>query len=661
MTYAAGSEQRKRVVSLKAAAHRLIGIALAVIAGVLQAVIASSPTNDDFLHVVLARQILAGDWPVRDFFDLGTWLSYGISAASQLVFGDRLLAEAVVVGVMLAVSTYLVFRLVHELTGSTLAAVLSAVLLLVAGPRGYSYPKIIVYAVAATLWWWYVRQPSFKRILAFGAWVAAAFYWRGDHGVYVAVILVLAVVAAHGISRTTVVRVCQAGAVAFVLVTPVLAMIAATVGFGSVIQSTTTVMDAQHTETHSWPKWPIARFADFLRLDGPEEFAPLVSLRWTADSTPESREALFARHRVLPVSHDGPRVEVARLLDFSAPAIRALINEPIVEDTSGIDRGQSALLPDAWPAWQRQRFSHWWLRFRVLPGVDELTRASNAAAALFYALPLVVLLGAAWVRQYLPEPVTGRRLALFALAGVTTALGLMRSPYDVRAVDNVVIPAILFGCCVAALWYAAARSGVVGRWLLRVATFVFALLVVKSVAVAGQFGDRVGYLAGDWDSTGRARGAWTDVRARLTAQPPLKYWEERDAPVQIRLAQYAAECVPRSRRLLVLWAAPEIYYYADQLMASRHLFFDAGYEKLPVEERLALEKIQRFSPPIVFATGSLEAFTREMYPGVVDYVGRTYEPVDSIEEEGVRYIILLKRNESVVRQYGEHHWPCMAH
>ena len=643
------------MASLKAAA---VGIGLAAVAGVLQAVIASSPTNDDFLHVVLARQILAGDWPVRDFFDLGTWLSYGISAAGQLIFGHRLLAEAVVVGVMLAVSTYLVFRLVHELTGSTIAAALSAVLLIVAGPRGYSYPKVIVYAVAAALWWWYVREPSVRKILAFGAWVAAAFYWRGDHGVYVAGILVLAVLAAHGISRTTVVRVCQAGAIALVLVTPVFAMIAATVGFGSVMQSTRAVMDAQHTDTHSWPRWPIGRFTDLVRLDGPEEFAPLVSLRWTVDSTPESRQAIFTRHRVVPVASDGPHVQVARLLDFSPPAIRALINEPIVEDTSGIDRGQSALLPDTWPTWERQRFSHWWLRFRILPGVDEQTRASNAAAALLYALPLLVLLTALWLPSYLAEPVTGWRLALFALVGITTALGLMRSPYDVRAVDNVVIPAILFGCCVAGFWRASVASGLVRRWLIRGVTVVLVLLVVKSVAVAGQFGDRVGYLAGDWNSMQRARGAWTDVQARLTAQPPLKYWEERDAPVQIRLARYAAECVPRSRRLLVLWAAPEIYYYSDQLMASRHLFFDAGYEKLPVEEHLALEKIQRFSPPVVFATGSLEAFTREMYPGVVDYVERAYEPVDSIEEEGVRYIILLKRNESVLRPYGEHHWPC---
>lgn len=647
------------MASLKAATHYLIGIALAVVAGVLQAVIASSPTNDDFLHVVLARQILAGDLPVRDFFDLGTWLTYGISATSQVILGHRLLAEAVVVGLALAASTYLVFRVVHELTGSTMAAVVSAILLVVAGPRGYSYPKIIVYAVAATMWWWYVTQPTRGKLLAFGAWVAAAFYFRGDHGVYVAAILALAVIAAHGISWASVVRVCQAGGVAFVLVTPVFVMIAATVGFASIMQSTQAVMDAQHTSTHSWPRWPIQRFSDFIRLDGPEEFAPLVSLRWTENSTPESREALFARHRVLPVANDGPRVQVARLLDFSPPAIRALINEPIVEDTSGIDRGQSALLPDTWPEWERQRFTHWWLRFRILPGIDEQTRASDAVAALFYTLPILVLLTAPWLSRYLPEPVTSWRLALFALAGVTTALGLMRSPYDVRAVDNVVVPAILFGSCVATLWQAAARAAMLRRWMFRVAAVIFALIVVKSVAVAGQFGDRVTYMAGDWDSVAHARGAWADVQARLTASPPLTYWQKPDAPVQIRLARYAAECVPRSRRLLVLWAAPEIYYYSDQLMASRHLFFDAGYEKLPVEERLALEKIQRFSPPLVFATSELEAFTRQMYPGVVEYVGRTYDAVDSIEEEGVRYIILLKRNESVVRQYGEHHWPCL--
>src|SRR4030095_14069659 len=114
------------------------------------------------------------------------------------------------------------------------------------------------------------------------------------------------------------------------------------------------------------------------------------------------------------------------------------------------------------------RFTHWWLRFRILPGIDEQTHASDAVAALFYTLPILVLLAAPWLSRHLPEPVTSWRLALFALAGVTTALGLMRSPYDVRAVDNVVVPAILFGSCVAALWQAAARAAMLRRWMCRV-------------------------------------------------------------------------------------------------------------------------------------------------------------------------------------------------
>jgi len=634
---------------------------LAAVAGVHQVVIASAPTNDDFLHVVLARQILAGDLPVRDFADLGVWLTYACSVVSQLVFGHRLLAEAVVNGVMLAVSTYLVFRLVRELTHSTPAAALSAVLLIVAGPRGYSYPKIIVYAVAATLWWSYVRQASLAKILAFGTWVAVAFYWRGDHGIYVAVSLVLAVLAADGISRTGVLRVCQAGGLAFALVVPFLAVAFANVGLSSTLGGATAAMNAQHTGTHMWPDWPFGHPGDVIRLDGAEEFAPVVSLRWTADSPPEARDALRARYRLTPVSHDGPLVSLVRLSDLTAPGIRRLVNEPIVEDTGGIDRGTATLPWSTWPAWQRWRYSHWWLRFRVFTGIDEQTRASNAVAAIFYALPLIVFIAAVpWMHRYLPAPVTGRRLAIFALVGLVTAFGMMRSPYDVRAVDNVVLPAILVGCCLTVLWRAGAAIGGAGRWLLVAATMVLALLVVKSVAVAGQFGDRVSYLVGDGRSLERMQGAWRDVVARLVSQPPLQYWEGRGTTVQLRLAQYASACVPASRRLLVMWAAPEIYYYADRLMAARHLFFDAGYESLPVEEHLTLEKIRRYAPPLVLATDGLDDFTGKMYPGVVDMIHREYETVGTIHEDGLGYLILLRRNEPVVRSYGEQHWPCMT-
>src|SRR5688572_17157492 len=252
----------------------VIGLVLAAIAGVHQAVIASAPTNDDFMHVAIAEQILAGDRPFRDFFDLYGALMYGMSMIGRLLFGQRLLAEAAVIAVMLAVSTYLVFRLVRGLTESTPAAVLAATLLVVAGGRGYSYPKVIIYAVAATIWWWYVREPSRLKLVGFGLWVAAGFYWRADHAMYVAVAVALAVVAAHGLSRVAAIRLGQAATVALVAVLPMLLMASLTVGLARYVEDGVAIASTQHAllNTHSWPRWSIREVTDVIRLDGREEF-----------------------------------------------------------------------------------------------------------------------------------------------------------------------------------------------------------------------------------------------------------------------------------------------------------------------------------------------------------------------------------------------------
>jgi hypothetical protein len=339
---------------------------------------------------------------------------------------------------------------------------------------------------------------------------------------------------------------------------------------------------------------------------------------------------------------------------------RALINEPIVEDTAGIDRTAGMLAPDTWTSWQRSRFDHWWLRFRVLGGIDEQSRAGEAAATMFYLMPLVGLIALLVPRTALPGATSGRAVAAFALFGVVSNYGLMRTPYNVRAVDGVVLPAVLFGVSLAALWWIASRGGVLRRGLLVVASAMFLVVVVKSVAVAGEFGARATWLAGDWRSVAQARNVWVDVGDQLMAEPPLSYWSQPRAPVSIQLARYARACVPASERLLVLWFAPEIYYYADRLMAPRHLVFVQGYQHLGDEQRLTLAKIERHSPPIVFANGDLDSFTREVYPGVVQYVHREYEVAGSMENDGQRYVILVKRGRAARGSYGDERWPCYA-
>jgi hypothetical protein len=370
---------------------------------------------------------------------------------------------------------------------------------------------------------------------------------------------------------------------------------------------------------------------------------------------------VIAKYGLTPVSDDGPHVQVVRISDHSTDAVRGLINEPIVADTNGIDRSQSKLPWATYPLWQQLRFSHWWLRFRVFAGVDEHGNAGEAVAALFYALPMVVIVTAIpWLHRYLRLRATPLRLVAFGLFGVVTAFGLMRSPYEVRAVDDVVIPAILFGCCVAALWRTAFASRGVLRAILAVAAVMFAVLTVKTVAVAGEFGTRVAWLTGAGRSLSRMEGAWGEVRDRLLAEPPLAYWSGRPKSAELQLAEYAGQCLPSSKRLLVLWFAPEIYYHAERLMAARHLFYDSGYQDLAQEQQLTLAKIERHAPPLVYATGELDTYTRTLYPEVVDYVHREYELIGAIEDNGRRYQVFLRKDASVVRRFGEHEWPCLT-
>jgi hypothetical protein len=151
---------------------------------------------------------------------------------------------------------------------------------------------------------------------------------------------------------------------------------------------------------------------------------------------------------------------------------------------------------------------------------------------------------------------------------------------------------------------------------------------------------------------------WRDIRNRLTSTPPLSYWEHGRLPTLLRLAQYANACLPPTGRLAVLWFEPELYYYADRLMAVRHLVFVPEWASLDEEQRLALDKITRFAPPIVLATSRLHTETRTVYPALVDYVEREYDVRGMLDNDGERYLVFARRGEPVVRSYGDEGWPC---
>jgi len=631
---------------------------MAVAALLWHIILMSGAANDNFMHMAMAQQWLAGDWPVRDFFDNGRFLQYSLSALAQLTIGDRLLGEAFIAGLAWAISTYLVFVLVRRLTDSLPAAFLASLLLIVAGARGYSYPKGIVYAVAAVLWWAYVRRPSVQTIVAFGAWVAAAYYWRPDHGVYAAFGLALAALTAHGLRREAVTRTLMGGATTLALVVPFWAYAHATVGLKEYAATGIAAIGSEHG-THGPHVWPILRFAGRVFVaESQEHYAPVVTIRWTADSAPEARQAIRERYGLTTTEKDGESERV-RLSARSLSGVGAIVRESIVEDTAGIDRSSGTLEESRWPAAQRRKFEHAWLRLQILPELNDHQRAAEYTVALFLLLPVVLLISSRWIAPRLAPGVTPWQLSAFAVLAFAVAFAMLREPFTARAADAVVLCAVAFALCVVWLW----RTGT--GWQMRTiasrtVAVILVLVTTTNVAVSGQFDQILDSLSQHWTAN-PIEGAWATIRPELIASPPLAHYVDRQARITLKLAAYARACVPPADRVLVLWFEPEIPFFSGRLLAQRHLVFPPSWGTLVDEQRAALEKVARYKPPMAFAlASSLERTARVAFPVIVDYVEREYQAAVTVEDGGEQYLVFTRKDRPAVASFGAQAWPCFV-
>ncbi len=150
--------------------------------------------NDHFVHLARAHQILHGAWPLRDFSDPGLPGQYLLSALAAEIFGATPLTDAALCVAMLALAAAVTLRLAHRATGSLVVAIAITLAQVLAMPRLYGAPKVLVYVVAVAGVWRYLDAPTWRRAAALGAWTAAAFLLRHDHGVYLGTAVAMAVV-----------------------------------------------------------------------------------------------------------------------------------------------------------------------------------------------------------------------------------------------------------------------------------------------------------------------------------------------------------------------------------------------------------------------------------------------------------------------------------
>jgi hypothetical protein len=144
-------------------------------------------SNDQFLYITSGWRILSGEWPTRDWFDPGTPLMFLASAGAQYAFGQTLFAEAMLVSAAFALGAVLTAVVVFELVGSVSITMVATLLEVVAAPRGYGYPKVLVYALAFLVYDRYLKRPTDGRMVAMAATIVVAFLFRHDHGLLVGI------------------------------------------------------------------------------------------------------------------------------------------------------------------------------------------------------------------------------------------------------------------------------------------------------------------------------------------------------------------------------------------------------------------------------------------------------------------------------------------
>jgi hypothetical protein len=149
--------------------------------------------DDHYVHLAGAQQMLHGEWPSRDFVDLGAPLTYAISAAAQALLGQRQLTEALLMAVAFGLGAVLTLRAGVALTGSVILAVAAALIEVLVYPRTYGYPKIVLYAMAAVALLWYASRPTRARLIGLAGLIAVAALVRHDHGLYIGIASVIAV------------------------------------------------------------------------------------------------------------------------------------------------------------------------------------------------------------------------------------------------------------------------------------------------------------------------------------------------------------------------------------------------------------------------------------------------------------------------------------
>jgi len=610
-------------------------------------------TNDHFGRISPARQIAVyGALPFRDFLDPGYFLTELTSAALLSIVGDNLLGEWLLTSAFIAGGTVAVLQLALRLTGSRMLALAVAALTLLSLPRAYDFDKVFFYPLALVLCWRYIDYRRYLDLWGLAVCTTLAALFRYDTGVYIAAAAFTAIAIVHaGDWATTARRAAALAAAVLGMTLPVIAFVGSTAGLGTAVDQMLTYGRRETTRTRleSPPRVLLGAWSGFLTV---EQLNEPILVRWTPSVDDSTRLAIESQYRLRDGNLRGPQQDRTwsyRMTDVSVDNLRALVRDPRVEDTHGVDRASSRLESETFLMRAGRRFPL--LRWRLFP--DAWTHA-NASAFLFYLLrwlPLAAALALlAGLKKDLARDDVARISSLIVMCLLLNVF-ILRDPVSAR-VGGIAGPAAVLAAWLAqCVW----RAKTAARGALRVSVVVLLALTIWSVSAIAQWDTR---LTREFVSASHLK----ELASTLGSSPP----SPRALPsVQLAgLVKYLRECTRPEDRVFTNWFAPEIPFFAQRGFAGTVTMFDGHWSEPRFEQRVVRALADSPVPIIIVETSRREAFAGD-YPALAMYLRDHYRIAKETdfgnpEVDSQHYTLLVAQNRAPVRDYQELNVPCFA-
>lgn len=602
--------------------------------------------NDHFDHVARAYQMRLGDWPVRDFVDPGLPLAILLSAAVHAVLPEPYLAEALIFIPAFALAAALSFRLAWLASGSFLLAAGAVAVQVALHPRSYSYPKLLVYAVALTVGWWAIDRLSTGRLAAMAAATAFAYYFRHDHGVYVGVAMVV-LLAVHarrgGIARAGRALGAYAGLVVLFVLPHILYVQWAT----GVPDYLAMLRDYARAEARAGEMpLPAFRVDPAKGLWGRHE-AVEVHVRWVPDIDGDTRVRLEAQYGLRPVRHREGTTWQYDVMNTSAANVRALRADPHVDDTHNFDQLEAA------SSWRHAAAA--WLQ----PG-EGLLAAENGTALVFWLFWLGPAAAAILLLTGHTGPLSNAAptVAMLVAMAVCVNVGFIRHPVLVRLPDAAVPHTILWAWSMATVW------GLRAPWTIRAFGRAALVLLAALVFAAVHFAfeplealERTRVPEGLAAATERWRHVSSELRADLGGPMP-----NGPSRALVPFFRYVRQCTGPDDRLLFAGYLPEAYVLARRGFAGGHLTYVGGFHSSPAEQALAVERMRREQVPFVIVPSGSDEF-QQVYSRLWSEIGPRYAPMAVVPVDGgggLQILVDRSRLASARSSDPVSGWPCLT-